>query len=84
MAAREPTFRAHELHMIDDGGASYSLHYVVVEGLGTVTLEICGACSYVMASCLHTQNEWTGVPDPDDLDGGTERLLCRLCKIDGT
>lgn len=84
MASQEPTHKSHERHMIEDGGGTYTHHYVVVEGLGTVTLEICGMCSYVMAACLHTENEWTGVADPDDIDGGNEKLLCRLCKIDGT
>jgi hypothetical protein len=69
--------RIHARHMREDGGATYSVHYAVTT-LGTVMLEICGACHHIVTTCEHSQRKWEETPE------GGEALLCRLCKVDGT
>lgn len=68
----------HAQHVQADGGASYSVLYALVPDLGTVMLEICGMCRYIVTTCEHTQKRW------QETSEGEEALLCRLCRIDCT
>lgn len=70
--------RLHTQHMQEDGGASYSVHYALIPDLGTVMLEVCGACHYIVTTCEHSQRRW------QETSEGKEALLCRLCKVDCT
>lgn len=78
----EPTRKAHQRHVEASGLISYTIRRIDNE-LGSIELEICDSCYYIVTHCLHTKCTWHGEYS-EDLDTGSQKLLCDLCGIDGT
>lgn len=49
---------------------------------GSVQLSICEECSHIETLCEHTQNKWVYTRNQEDPD--EQKLICKLCGIDGT
>lgn len=73
---QETSLEVHNKHFKKDGGYSCTAYSdIPVGNKGSVFLEVCEKCSYILVVCNHDNNDWN--------EEGTV-LKCRLCGLDGT
>jgi hypothetical protein len=66
--------KEHDDHRQKNGVASYNVVYMS-SYYGSIQIEECSKCGYIIVVCEHIHNEWN--------EDGTQ-LICRLCGSDGT
>lgn len=94
MAAAGPTLKQHLAHQATDGGYAsvwINAKVAVDDYQGTVMLDICSVCHYVLATCDCSDNTWRDAAgNKVTLDQGKANpalgvaLICNLCGLDVT